>query len=125
MNKANVFLNAGWFGLAGLGAAVVAELAELPEPVTIVGMVLAVIAAAIMAWARNSDEYTAKLWTAGASVAFGTMLIVYMTMGWVEGFVDGLTGLDREQDIKAEVIPVFAIAAFYIGLFVKRLLGDN
>lgn len=41
-----------------------------------------------------------------------------------EGFFDGLTGNESGQDIPASIIPVFAIAAFYIGLFVKRILGD-
>ena len=40
-----------------------------------------------------------------------------------EGFYYGITGNERGQDIPATIVPVLAVGAFYIGLFVKRLLG--
>ncbi|MBA4042977.1 MAG: hypothetical protein C0471_00930, partial [Erythrobacter sp.] len=73
---------------------------------------------------RKADEYTLGLWNAGAGVAFGTMLISFLGLAFVEGFIDGLTGTSSERSIPADTVLVLQIAAFYIGVFIKRLLGD-
>jgi hypothetical protein len=87
--------------------------------------VTAILCAVLLLWARRADEFTQNLWNAGASVAFGTMLLAFPGLPAAEGFYDGLTADESGRDIPATVVPVLAIAAFYIGLFVKRLLGDR
>ena len=73
---------------------------------------------------RKADEFTLSLWNAGASVTFGTMLISLPGIPFAEGVFDGFVGNGSGQDIPATLAPVFAIVAFYIGVTVKRALGD-
>ncbi|MDJ0641952.1 MAG: hypothetical protein QNJ15_03965 [Erythrobacter sp.] len=124
MNKANIFMTASWAGLAGLSIAAISLLVAFPEPAFLSGMILAVLSCLAMLWARNADEFTLALWTAGSSVAFGTMLLSFLGLPAAEGVFDGATGAERKQDIPASVPPALAIVAFYIGLFAKRAFGD-
>lgn len=125
MSKATIFMTASWSGLAGIALAAISFLLSLPEAVSVVGMTLAVFSCIAMLWSRNADEFTLALWTAGASVAFGTMLITYLGLPAAEGFLDGLTGAERKQDVPAWLTSALAIVAFYIGLFSKRAFGDS
>lgn len=124
MNKAAIFMNASWVGLAGLGLALGGAILSLPFTVALVGLTAALLSTVVMLWARRADEFTISLWNAGASVAFGTMLLSFPGIPAAEGFFDGLTGNENGQNIPATIAPVLAIIAFYIGLFIKRLLGD-
>lgn len=124
MNKAAIFMNASWVGLAGLGVALGGAILSLPSTVALVGLTITLLSTVVMLWARRADEFTISLWNAGASVAFGTMLLSFPGIPAAEGFFDGLTGDENGQNIPATIAPVLAIMAFYIGLFIKRLLGD-
>lgn len=117
-------MNASWVGLAGLGLALGGAILSLPFTVALVGLTAALLSTVVMLWARRADEFTISLWNAGASVAFGTMLLSFPGIPAAEGFFDGLTGNENGQNIPATIAPVLAIIAFYIGLFIKRLLGD-
>jgi hypothetical protein len=125
MNKASIFMGASWTGLAGLCLALGGAALSAPTGVATAGITTAILSAVLLLWARRADEFTQSLWNAGASVAFGTMLLAFPGLPSAEGFYDGLTGDESGRDIPASVVPVFAIGAFYIGLFVKRLLGDG
>lgn len=125
MNKAGIFMGASWTGLAGLCVAFGGALLSAPTGVAMAGIAAAILSAVLLLWTRRADEFTQSLWNAGASVAFGTMLLTFPGLPAAEGFYDGLTGDESGRDIPASIIPVFAIAAFYIGLFIKRLLGDT
>lgn len=124
MNKANIFMTASWIGLAGLIAAIASLLASLPLVVAVTGGFAAWLAALFMLWARGADEYTQALWTAGTSVAFGSMLITFLALPFLEGVYDGVTSTENGRNIPMSIVPLFAILNFYIGVFVKRLLGD-
>ena len=124
MNKAAIFMNASWVGLAGLGVALGGAILSLPSTVALVGLTITLLSTVVMLWARRADEFTISLWNAGASVAFGTMLPSFPGIPAAEGFFDGLAGNEKGRNIPATIAPVLAIMAFYIGLFVKRLLGD-
>lgn len=125
MNKANIFMIASWVGLGGLCLAVGGTLLSAPTGVATAGIAVAILSAFLLLWARRADEFTESLWNAGASVAFGTMLLAFPGLPAAEGFYDGLTADESGQDIPASIVPVLAVAAFYFGLFVKRLLGDR
>lgn len=125
INKASIFMGASWVGLAGLCLAVVGALLSAPIGVAVAGVAVAILSAALLLWSRRADEFTESLWNAGASVAFGTMLLAFPGLPAAEGFYDGLTANESGRNIPATIVPIFAIAAFYIGLFIKRLLGDR
>ncbi len=128
MNKANIFMGAGWVGLAGIGGFLISALDVIPAWVAIAGGLIAVAACWTMLFTRNADEYTRGLWTSGASTAFAIMLILFLTVPFFEGVYDGFNdahnGTDAaERDIPAILTIASAIAGFYIGLFWKRLFG--
>lgn len=123
MNKAAIFLGASWVGLSGLGITIAGIVASGPTSVHVAGMFVAIFAAILLFWARKADEYTLGLWNAGASVAFGAMVIAYLGVPFAEGMYDGFMGKEQNRDLSADLIPALAIFAFYIGLFLKRLRG--
>lgn len=125
LNKASIFMGASWAGLAGLGITIGAALVSAPDGVGVAGIAIAILSAAVLLWTRRADEFTQSLWNAGASVAFATMLLAFPGLPAAEGFYDGLTANEGGQDIPAVIVPMLAIAAFYLGLFAKRLLGDR
>lgn len=124
MNKANIFMGGSWAGLAGLLLVGAAQSADAWEMLGMPGTTLLMIGSFSMLATRKADEYTLGLWNAGAGVAFGTMLVSFLGLAFVEGFIDGLTGTSSERSIPADTVLVLQIAAFYIGVFIKRLLGD-
>lgn len=123
MNKASIFLGASWVGLSGLAFTIAGLVASGPAAVHVAGMFIAIFAAILLFWARKADEYTLGLWNAGASVAFGAMVIAYLGVPFAEGMYDGLTDSDQNRDLGADLTPALAIFAFYFGLFWKRLRG--
>lgn len=123
-SKANIFMGGSWVGLAGLLLVGGAQASDAWNTFGLPGTALLMIGSFAMLATRKADEYTLGLWNAGASVAFGTMLITFLGLAFVEGFIDGLTDSDSGRTILADTVLVLQIAAFYIGLFVKRLLGD-
>jgi hypothetical protein len=125
VDRASIFMGASWTGLGALVLTAAAAFAEAPLAITVPGLLLVIVSSYVMLATRRADEYTEGLWNAGASVAFGTMLVTFLGLPFAEGFFDGVTGAEDDQNIPATVVSVLAIAAFYIGLFVKRLLGDN
>lgn len=124
INRASIFIAASWIGLGALVLTAAAAVAEASQVITVPLLLLVIASSIAMLTTRRADEYTEGLWGAGASVAFGTMLVTFLGLPAAEGFYDGVTGTEDGQNIPATVVPLLAIAAFYIGLFIKRLLGD-
>ena len=125
MSKASIFMGASWVGLAGLLLIGAAQAADAWALLGMTGTTLLMIGSFAMLVTRKADEYTLGLWNAGSGVAFGTMLLSFLGLAFVEGFIDGLTDSKSGRNIQGDTVLVLQIAAFYIGLFVKRLLGDN
>ena len=124
MNRASIFMAATWTGLAGMIALAAALMADAGDGLRLSAAAMLIVSSFALLFTRRSDEYTRGLWNAGASVAFGAMLILSIGLGFAEGLVDGLTDSTRERTVSADTVLTLEIAAFYIGLFVKRLLGD-
>ena len=125
MNKASIFMGASWIGLGGLAFALAGLAFEGSNAVFLSGWAVVALSNFVMLATRKADEYTLGLWNAGASVAFGAMLVLFFALPAFEGAYDGLTGAEKKQDIPASFVPVLAIMTFNIGLFVKRLVGDG
>lgn len=128
MTKANIFINAGLIGLGGLAGAAISAIVGFPQWIGTVASVVVIAACWIMLFTRNADEYTRGLWTAGASMAFATMLILFIGLPFVEGVYDGFQhaandGPAGTRDIPSSVSILCAVTAFYFGLFWKRLRG--
>jgi len=128
MNKANIFMGASTVGLASVCVVLLSALDAIPVAVSIASGFVCVAACWVMLFTRNADEYTRGLWTAGASVAFAIMLILFLAFPFAEGVYDGFkdahNGTDNAtRDISAIMTISAAIAGFYIGLFYKRVWG--
>ena len=73
---------------------------------------------------RNADEYVAAIWRAGTSTAFVFTAAVLIFVPFLEGFFDGLMGLEKGQDIDAsDASEMVIIAAFFIANAWARLRG--
>ena len=125
MKRADIFMGASWIGLAGLLLLGAAQSSGAWGLFGMTGTLLVMTGSFAMLITRKADEYTLGLWNAGAGVAFGTMLLTFLGLSFVEGFIAGLTDSETARTIPADTVLVLQIAAFYIGLFVKRLLGDR
>lgn len=124
MNRASVFMGASWVGLAGLLIYAAAKSSTALAALDLPGMTLTIAASLTLLWARKADEYTEGLWNAGASVAFGSMLVIAFGFSFGAGFVAGITDSDAENPVTADAVLTLEIAAFYIGLLAKRLRGN-
>lgn len=118
-------MGASWTGLAGLLLTGGGHAASAPAAMTMIGIALTILGSFVMLFTRHAGEYTQRLWNAGASVAFGALLMLTAGLGFVEGLIEGFTDTERERSVSADAALLLDIAAFYIGLFAKRLLGDR
>jgi hypothetical protein len=125
MNRANIFMGASWAGLAGMLIFTSALWVFPSDELRMVGAMPLLFGSLALLWTRKADEYTEGLWNAGASVAFGALLLSTFGLGFAQGFIDGLLDRDSDDAISADAVLTLQIAAFYIGLFIKRLLGDR
>lgn len=130
MTKVDVFMGAGWVGLAGISASIVIGASDAPPGLGAAAGVVTVIACWVMLFTRNADEYTRGLWTSAASLAFATLLVLFIALPFLEGVYDGFNAAQDggdapspSRDIPSLVSITAAIAAFYIGLFWKRFRG--
>ena len=123
MNTASVFMAASWTGLAGLLLYGAAQATPALAGFDIFGTLLLIASSIALLWTRKADEYTQGLWNAGASTAFAAMVILAMGFSFGAGFVAGITDSDGENPVTADTVLTLQIAAFYLALFVKRLLG--
>jgi hypothetical protein len=125
INKASIFMGASWVGLAGILLYGSAFILDGSEGVRMAGMRLLLIGSIALLVTRKADEYTLGLWNAAASVAFGAALVSLFGLGFALALIEVRVGKTASQGITADAVLLLQIAAFYIGLFVKRLLGDN
>lgn len=129
-DKANIFMLAGWAGLGGIAVTLVGNIPAVIDELQIAGASLAVLACWVMLFTRNADEYTRGLWTSAASLAFATLLVLFIALPFLEGVYDGFNAAHEgdgapppSQDIPSLVSITAAIGAFYIGLFWTRFRG--
>lgn len=124
MTKASIFMGASWSGLSGLLLYAAGQSSSAPQAFVTIGMSLIIASSFAMLFTRRADEYTEGLWNAGASVAFGALLINFIGLAFVEGLIEGFADREIDRTVSGDLALLLSIAAFYIGLFVKRLLGD-
>ncbi|EAQ30131.1 hypothetical protein NAP1_05125 [Erythrobacter sp. NAP1] len=123
MNKANIFMAAGWTGLVSLLAVIALSLTGASDALATFTSSVTVACCWMMLFTRNADEYTRGLWTSAASLAFAALLLLVFGLPALEGAYDGMTAGERRQDFEPIMAVGLAIVAFYIGLFWKRLRG--
>ena len=122
-NRAPLNLAMGWVGLVAAIAAVVGHLAGLGSGFFGI-CVLAVAASLVLMYAtRKSDEYTLSLWSSATNAAFAMILVWMLAAPAIEGFFDGLLGIENGQDFPSQAAPLASILAFYLVFNVKRLTG--
>ena len=122
-NRAPLNLAIGWLGLAAAVAAIAARTADLPSPAFGICVLLVAVALAVMYLTRKSDEYTLSLWSSATNGAFATILVWMLAAPAIEGFVDGLLGIENGQDFPSQAAPLAAILVFYAIFNIKRLTG--
>lgn len=123
ITKASVFMGASWTGLAGMLMYIAAQVSSALADLEMLGILIFIAASLALLWARKADEYTQGLWNAGASTAFATMLVLAIGFSFGAGFVAGITDSDADNPVTADTVLSLEIAAFYVALFAKRLLG--
>jgi hypothetical protein len=91
-----------------------------------ISVTFSVVAICVMFGLRNSDEWIASLWSAGANAGFiggiGWLMLLPITEGFVDGFIEGLTSSSGSvQNFGPELAPVASLGCFLIGFYFKRL----
>ena len=130
MSKVSIFMTAGWIGLTCVGVAIAGGFVPRGDDIVVAGAIVAMLACWAMLFTRKADEYTQALWTAAASLAFATLLILFIVLPVAEGLHDsfimargGANPDEAQQESLAGLTIAIAIFAFYVGLFWKRLRG--
>lgn len=122
-----MFLILGHIVAASFALLLLSVLGVLEEDFSLIGATFSVLGIMVMYGLRNSDEWIASLWSAGANAGFSAAIASLILMPFVEGFVDGMTevlaDVPTEQDITADIAAFAAIAAFLIALYFKRIRG--
>lgn len=123
MNKANLFMSAAWTGLITLIATIALSYAPLPDAVRTFTAFLSLACCWAMMGTHKADEYTRSLWTSAASFAFASVLILVFAMPFLEGFYDGVRGVNDSQSLSPYAALACSVVAFYVGLFWKLVRG--
>ena len=124
INRASIFMAASWSGLSGLLLYGAGKSPSAPQAFTTIGISLIIVSSFALLLTRRADEYTTGLWNAGASVAFGALLINFIGLAFVEGLIEGFADRAIDRIVSGDLALLLSIAAFYIGLFIRRLLGE-
>lgn len=90
---------------------------------SVIGITVGILAIIVMYATRNSDEWIASLWSAGANAGFITVMAWLIFLPFLEGAYDGLVGNERSQDIPADLASMVSLAAFLIAFNLKRIRG--
>lgn len=89
----------------------------------LIGTTIGMLSVIVMFSVRNSDEWIAALWSAGANAGFVAAMGWLLVLPFAEGFFDGLTGNESGQDLPAGLASVVALGAFLLALYSKRIRG--
>ncbi|MFL0356654.1 hypothetical protein ACI5KX_09235 [Erythrobacter sp. GH1-10] len=89
----------------------------------VIGITFGVLSIVFMFTTRNSDEWIASLWSAGANAGFFAAMAWLIVLPFAEGFYDGLTGNESGQDLPADLASYVALGAFLVGFNLKRIRG--
>lgn len=123
LNRTSLHLGAAVVGALCLIAVWLRHFDALPQPV---GQAFG-IAFVLSVWAlfatRKADEYVAALWRKGATFAFMTLLVATLFAPFIEGFLDGLLGFNRQQDFPGDIAPDLAFTGFFVAHFWGRIRG--
>ena len=86
----------------------------------VMGMMLVLVLALLVL--RTRDDYVARLWNAGASVAFTVTVALTFFSSVVRGLMDGLAGIyGATPPLSAASVGFAALAAFFIAFHVEML----
>lgn len=124
---ARMFLILGHVVAAAFALLLLSATGVLAEDLSVIGGTISVLGIMVMYSVRNSDEWIASLWSAGANAGFVAAIFWMVFLPFIEGFFDGLfeafTELPSKQDLNASAASFVAIAAFLIALYLKRFRG--
>ncbi|GGD51668.1 hypothetical protein GCM10011411_09380 [Aurantiacibacter arachoides] len=113
----------GIVGLLGIAFVGFAELTGLPRLYVNAAALVLIVSLPIMFFTRKADEYTLSLWSSGTNAAFAIVIVWLVGAPAIEGFFDGLFGIEGGQDFPDRGASVAALFAFYLAFNGKRLLG--
>lgn len=122
-----MFLILGHVVAASFALLLLSATGVLAENFAMIGGTGAIVGIMVMFSLRNSDEWIASLWSAGANAGFAVAIFWMILLPFVEGFLDGLfsasTQIPSKQDLTADAASFAAIGAFLIALYFKRTRG--
>jgi hypothetical protein len=118
-----MFLVLGHIAAFSLALLVLRALGVVEREFGIIGTVFGALSVIVMFTLRNSDEWIGSLWAAGANAGFNMAMAWLVFLPMAEGFFDGLTGLDQDRDLPADMASLAALGAFLIAFYLKRIRG--
>ncbi|QUL38754.1 hypothetical protein [Erythrobacter sp. JK5] len=95
----------------------------IPTSFGVIGITFGVLSLVVMFTTRNSDEWIASLWSAGANAGFFAAMAWLLILPFAEGAYDGLLANERRQDLPTDLASFVAMGAFLVAFNLKRLRG--
>ncbi|WP_298466375.1 hypothetical protein [uncultured Erythrobacter sp.] len=95
----------------------------IPDEFALIGITFGILAIIVMFATRNSDEWIASLWSAGANAGFIAAMAWLLFLPFAEGFYDGLVGNERGQDLPSDFASFVSLGAFLVAFNLKRIRG--
>lgn len=121
--RTTIYLVMAYAGAAAIVLYIAATTLGWPDFVRGFSIGMLLVSLGMLMRRKLRDEYIQSLWAAGTSVAFVTLVLMFLFAPFLEGFLDGLTGLDKQMDTPVTLAPAIAILGFFAGFHLKRLRG--
>ncbi|WP_369025274.1 hypothetical protein [Qipengyuania sp. RANM35] len=123
ISRSSLHLAAGWVGVVAIAFMWARKADVLSGTVGTIWGMLFVLTVLVLFVTRNADEYVAALWRAGAGAAFIALIAWELFGPAMEGFIDGLAGVEDNMDFPASAGPAVAYTAFFVAHTWARIRG--
>ncbi len=121
--RTTLYLVMSYLGTAAIALFLAATVLDWPDFVRGLSIGMLLVSLWMLMRRKLRDEYIQSLWNAGTSLAFATLVAIFLFAPALEGFFDGATGRADIMDTPASLAPAVAILGFFVGFHFKRWKG--
>ena len=118
--RAAMYLTCSYMGAVSIVMGILARLLDWPDFVQGLSLGLLLVALLLLLLRKFRDEYYERLWAAGTSLAFATLVVWYLFAPFADGILNGFTQAPQHQEVAYSWGPAIAILAFFVGFHTER-----